>query len=146
MISANLAVVNFLPIPIVDGGLFLFLILEKIKGFSRTQRLVLVAFIAALVLTSFFAFRSYRRAEYWRQHRDQPIAAWMPIGIVAESYHVPPQVLKEAIGLPPDARDRRPLEKIAEEQGRSFDELKADLEKAIGEFRARRPPRPGDRR
>ena len=32
MISANLAVVNFLPIPIVDGGLFSLLILEKIQG------------------------------------------------------------------------------------------------------------------
>jgi regulator of sigma E protease len=32
MISANLAVVNFLPIPIVDGGLFTFLILEKVMG------------------------------------------------------------------------------------------------------------------
>jgi len=32
MISANLAVVNFLPIPIVDGGLFTFLIIEKLKG------------------------------------------------------------------------------------------------------------------
>ncbi|MDP9173527.1 MAG: site-2 protease family protein [Planctomycetota bacterium] len=32
MISANLAVVNFLPIPIVDGGLFTLLILEKIQG------------------------------------------------------------------------------------------------------------------
>jgi regulator of sigma E protease len=31
-ISANLAVVNFLPIPIVDGGLFTLLILEKIQG------------------------------------------------------------------------------------------------------------------
>ena len=35
MISANLAVVNFLPIPIVDGGLFMFLILEKIQGKPR---------------------------------------------------------------------------------------------------------------
>lgn len=32
LISANLAVINFLPLPIVDGGLFLFLILEKIRG------------------------------------------------------------------------------------------------------------------
>ena len=32
VISANLAVLNFLPMPIVDGGLFLFLILEKIRG------------------------------------------------------------------------------------------------------------------
>jgi regulator of sigma E protease len=32
MISANLAVLNFLPLPIVDGGLFLFLVYEKFKG------------------------------------------------------------------------------------------------------------------
>lgn len=32
MISANLAVINFLPLPIVDGGLFIFLIYEKLKG------------------------------------------------------------------------------------------------------------------
>ncbi|MBM4113034.1 MAG: hypothetical protein FJ253_06625 [Phycisphaerae bacterium] len=32
MISVNLAVLNFLPLPIVDGGLFLFLIYEKIRG------------------------------------------------------------------------------------------------------------------
>ena len=31
-ISANLAVVNFLPIPVVDGGLFTLLILEKNSG------------------------------------------------------------------------------------------------------------------
>jgi regulator of sigma E protease len=31
-ISVNLAVMNFLPIPIVDGGLFLFLVYEKIRG------------------------------------------------------------------------------------------------------------------
>ena len=32
MLSVNLAVINFLPLPIVDGGLFLFLVYEKIRG------------------------------------------------------------------------------------------------------------------
>ena len=32
VVSVNLAVANFLPLPIVDGGLFLLLILEKIRG------------------------------------------------------------------------------------------------------------------
>lgn len=32
VVSVNLAVANFLPLPIVDGGLFLMLILEKIRG------------------------------------------------------------------------------------------------------------------
>ncbi|MDP7029925.1 MAG: site-2 protease family protein [Phycisphaerales bacterium] len=32
IISVNLAVLNFLPLPIVDGGMFLYLVYEKIRG------------------------------------------------------------------------------------------------------------------
>ena len=32
MISLNLAVVNFLPIPVLDGGHMVFLIYEKVRG------------------------------------------------------------------------------------------------------------------
>lgn len=32
LISVNLAVVNFLPLPIVDGGQFIFLVIEKVRG------------------------------------------------------------------------------------------------------------------
>jgi regulator of sigma E protease len=38
MISANIAVINFLPIPVVDGGLMIILILEKIRGRSMSPR------------------------------------------------------------------------------------------------------------
>jgi len=50
MISANLAVVNFLPIPIVDGGLFLFLIIEKIQGKPLSRRAQEYAQIVGLAL------------------------------------------------------------------------------------------------
>lgn len=60
----------------------------------------------------------------------------MRIGFVANSYHVPPPVLNRAIGLGPETRDPRPLNKIAEDQGRTFEELKAELEKAIADFRS----------
>ncbi|HZL35771.1 MAG TPA: site-2 protease family protein [Tepidisphaeraceae bacterium] len=56
MISANLAVVNFLPIPVVDGGQFVFLILEKIKGKPLSPRTMAIAqyvglaFLAGVVL------------------------------------------------------------------------------------------------
>ncbi len=56
MISANLAVVNFLPIPVVDGGQFMFLIMEKIKGRPLSNRAMAIAqyvglaFLAAVVL------------------------------------------------------------------------------------------------
>lgn len=32
LISVNLAVINFLPLPIVDGGLFIMLLIEKLRG------------------------------------------------------------------------------------------------------------------
>jgi regulator of sigma E protease len=55
MISANLAVVNFLPIPIVDGGLFLFLIIEKIQGkpLSRRAQEYAQLFGLALIISVF---------------------------------------------------------------------------------------------
>lgn len=50
MISANLAVVNFLPIPIVDGGQFLFLCLEKLMGRPLSAKSQGIAQIAGLAI------------------------------------------------------------------------------------------------
>ena len=53
MISANLAVVNFLPIPIVDGGLFTFLIVEKLQGrplSAKTQSIAQVVGLAIILM------------------------------------------------------------------------------------------------
>ena len=49
MISANLAVVNFLPIPIVDGGHFVFLLIEKITGKPPSRRVLETAQLLGLV-------------------------------------------------------------------------------------------------
>ena len=60
MISANLAVVNFLPIPIVDGGLFTFLILEKLQGKPLSPQVQSFATKAGLVfLAGIFIFVTY---------------------------------------------------------------------------------------
>lgn len=50
MISVNLVVINFLPIPIVDGGLMLFLIIEKIKGSPVGPKVLTAANVIGLVL------------------------------------------------------------------------------------------------
>jgi regulator of sigma E protease len=61
MISANLAVVNFLPIPIVDGGLFLFLIIEKLQGKPISARAQSIAQVVGLALIlSVFIFVTYQ--------------------------------------------------------------------------------------
>lgn len=60
MISVNLAVLNFLPLPIVDGGLFLFLVYEKIRGrppsiaFQNAAALLGLALIGTLFVVTFF--------------------------------------------------------------------------------------------
>lgn len=60
MISANLAVVNFLPIPIVDGGLFTFLILEKIQGRPLSPKAQAIAqYVGLAFLAGVFLFVTY---------------------------------------------------------------------------------------
>jgi regulator of sigma E protease len=61
MISANLAVVNFLPIPIVDGGLFTFLIIEKIAGKPLSPRMQTVAQLVGMaIILSVFVLVTYQ--------------------------------------------------------------------------------------
>jgi regulator of sigma E protease len=50
LLSANLAVLNFLPIPVLDGGHMLFLALEKIRGKPVSERTFLRATYAGLFL------------------------------------------------------------------------------------------------
>jgi len=50
LVSVNLAVANFLPLPIVDGGLFLLLILEKIRGRPLSLKVQQVIQTAGIIL------------------------------------------------------------------------------------------------
>lgn len=61
MISANLAVVNFLPIPIVDGGLFTFLIIEKIQGKPLSPKVQMIAqYVGFAMIISIFLLVTYQ--------------------------------------------------------------------------------------
>ncbi|MBW7904081.1 MAG: site-2 protease family protein [Phycisphaerae bacterium] len=54
-ISINLAVLNFLPIPVMDGGLMVFLLIEKIKGKPlsiKTQMITTLVGLAAILLVA----------------------------------------------------------------------------------------------
>lgn len=65
LLSVNLAVLNILPIPLLDGGHLVFLLVEKIKGspLSMKTRLVIqqigIAFL--LILVIFVTFNDIRR-------------------------------------------------------------------------------------
>ena len=49
-ISANLAVINFLPLPIVDGGMMVFLLIEKIKGSPVSLKMQMATQLVGLAL------------------------------------------------------------------------------------------------
>jgi len=60
-ISANLAVINFLPIPVVDGGVFILLIVEKIKGSPvnvKVQEIITVAGLGLIGMA--FVYLTYQ--------------------------------------------------------------------------------------
>ena len=60
LISVNLAVLNFLPIPIVDGGLMVFLLIEKIKGSPASPKVQIAVSIMGLVgLACIFLYVTY---------------------------------------------------------------------------------------
>ncbi len=57
MISVNLAVVNFLPIPVLDGGHMVFLVYEKLRGRAASELVRVVATYAGLaMILSLFLF------------------------------------------------------------------------------------------
>jgi RIP metalloprotease RseP len=56
-LSVNLAVINFLPMPVMDGGLMVFLIIEKIKGRPlslKAQMISTMVGLAAIILIGLF--------------------------------------------------------------------------------------------
>jgi RIP metalloprotease RseP len=61
ILSANLAVIHFLPLPIVDGGLMIFLIIEKIKGSPVSLRVqVATQMIGLFLIIGIFLFVTYQ--------------------------------------------------------------------------------------
>jgi regulator of sigma E protease len=60
MISLNLAVVNFLPIPMLDGGHMVFLIYEKLRGKPASDAVMAAAtYLGLAIVLSLMAFVFY---------------------------------------------------------------------------------------
>ena len=60
LISVNLAVINFLPLPIVDGGLFVMLVIEKIRGKPLPLQVQsAISLVGLIMLGAVFLFVTY---------------------------------------------------------------------------------------
>ncbi|MGB8622641.1 MAG: hypothetical protein WCD16_07470, partial [Paracoccaceae bacterium] len=75
----------------------------------RRHRIALSAFVLAAAAALFFALRFTIFWIYWSDptHREMAIEGWMTPGYVAHSYHVPPQVVRDALGVSPTPDRRR---------------------------------------
>jgi hypothetical protein len=103
---------------------------HRLKSLKWHHWLIAAALVLALGFTGWHAYRAVRAAIFWSHHQKEPIQGWMTVRFVAHSYHVPPDVLYQAIGLPPEP-DRRPLRVIARDQHRPLAAVTASLENAI---------------
>lgn len=66
MLSVNLALINILPVPVLDGGHLLFLLVEKVKGSPVSERVVgysqLIGVVFIVGLMVYVTFNDIRRA------------------------------------------------------------------------------------
>ena len=95
----------------------------------RTLALVL-GFCLAIGFTFFFGYRAGRTARHVH-FQNEPIRPWMSVPFVAHTYHTSPELLFQAIGVPPDSRDRRSIREIAREGKLPVAELIRNLENAV---------------
>src|SRR5215471_14914878 len=108
----------------------------------RKKWLLLILFVASAALTVVFAFRAVHRRPH--RYRDEQIRPWMTITYVAHSYHVPPQVLYDALGIQHKPHDKMTIARVAREQNRPVRAVISDLEGAIARARPEEsPPGPG---
>ncbi|HEX9012979.1 MAG TPA: hypothetical protein VF813_05665 [Anaerolineaceae bacterium] len=86
--------------------------------FRFSTLLVILGFLLSLGLVIIFTIRGLHALP--RGHMGEPIRPWMSVPYIARSYDVPTAVLFQALGLPDDPRDRRPVAVIAREQHRTI--------------------------
>lgn len=103
--------------------------IETLRTLWRSNKILVIAFAIALSLTVVFGVRTTVFLFYWSSHQNVPVEGWMPPGYVAKSYRVDIEVVREALGLDPQGRDRRPIARIAKDRGMPV----ADLIRAVNE-------------
>ncbi len=97
----------------------------------RHWTLVLVlGFCLAIAATFFFGYRAGRTVRHHRW-QDESIQPWMSVPFVAHTHHTRSELLFQAIRVPPNPRDHRPIRVIARAEKLPVAQLIRELNKAI---------------
>ena len=110
--------------------------IDRVNLLWRQHRGLVLALVAACLVTLFFAIRLTVSTLYWAGHRDAALAGWMTVGYVAHSYDVDRLRLAEALGLDPSQRLRLTLDEIAARSGMPLAEVEATVLAVIAAERA----------
>ena len=100
------------------------------------HRKLVIAFAVMVVLAAGFLIRGFVLVPP-RGDPTRPVAAWMTPGFVVPTYHIPPEVVGEILGLTPGEHRRQTIAEIATAQGAIVTDLLAELQ---AEVDAHRPP------
>ncbi|HPG23323.1 MAG TPA: hypothetical protein PLH75_11110 [Amaricoccus sp.] len=110
--------------------------IDRVNLLWRQHRGLVLALVAACLVTLFFAIRLTVSTLYWAGHRDAALAGWMTVGYVAHSYDVDRLRLAEALGLDPSQRPRLTLDEIAARSGMPLAAVEATVLAVIAAERA----------
>lgn len=104
--------------------------LTAVRTLWRKHRFLFLAFVAALIVTLFFAGRLLLFTVYWADpdHRDQHLEGWMTPGYVAHSYDLSPEVVREVLELDAGGGKRRTLAEIAKASGMTLEEIQRRID------------------
>lgn len=105
---------------------------------------VAIAFVVVLFFGGTAAWRLARRFDrpppVPRQTDASQIAGWMSVPYVARAYRVPPPALFDALGISPEGRRMSTLDAIAEETGRSSEEVLTIVRSTVEAWQEANPP------
>jgi hypothetical protein len=96
---------------------------------SPRTGLFAAAFCLAIAATFFFGYRAGHNAHHIRW-QEEPIQPWMSVPFIAHTRHTREEILFQAIHVPPNRRDHRPVRDIARAEKLPVDELIRDLQRA----------------
>ena len=114
----------------------------------QQRSLVAGLILVGLLIVSFFGWRTVRAFRQVREHRPPPfnhepaetdvelIRDWMTIHFISKTYRVPPEVLFDALEIPPHGNQEKSLEQLNEEyypeaEGVVLEKIKATVRASI---------------
>jgi hypothetical protein len=119
---------------------------------SRLRPLIFVLILIGGLIVGFFGLRTLHAFREFRGHRPPPppsaadaervetdvelIREWMTIPFISKMYHVPPNVLFDALGIPANRNREKSLKRLNEEyfpraKGIVLENIKAAVREAL---------------